>query len=314
MLRFILTRVAMAIPTLLIVAVSVFALIRLIPGDPAALMLGDLADPASLADLRHRLGLDQGLLVQFGIWFGHLLQGDLGQSITSQEAVLPLILERFWVSAQVVLAAVLLASLAAVPAGLIAAWRQNSRTDMALVAVATLFLSVPTFWLGLLLLLFLGLKMEWLPVVGYVSVAEDPMRGLLYLVMPILTLFLHETGVILRMARASTLEVLRLDYITHARAKGLSEAAVLRRHAFKNAFGPTWTLIGLVLGNMLGGIAVTETVFTIPGLGRLLVDSIFARDYPVIQGCLLFVAITYVLVNLIVDLCYPIFDPRVAVQ
>jgi len=314
MLRFILTRVAMAIPTMLIVAVSVFALIRLIPGDPAALMLGDLADPASLADLRHRLGLDQGILVQFGIWFGHLLQGDLGQSITSQEAVLPLILERFWVSAQVVLAAVLLASLAAVPAGVIAAWRQNSRTDMALVGIATLFLSIPTFWLGLLLLLFLGLKLAWLPVVGYVSVAEDPMRGLLYLVMPILTLFLHETGVILRMARASTLEVLRLDYITHARAKGLSEGAVLRRHAFKNAFGPTWTLIGLVLGNLLGGIAVVETVFTIPGLGRLLVDSIFARDYPVIQGCLLFVAITYVLVNLIVDLCYPIFDPRVAVE
>ncbi|HEY9348412.1 MAG TPA: ABC transporter permease, partial [Inquilinus sp.] len=219
MLRFILTRVAMAVPTLLIVAVSVFALIRLIPGDPAALMLGDLADPASLADLRHQLGLDQGILVQFGIWFGHLLQGDLGQSITSQEAVLPLILERFWVSAQVVLAAVLLASLAAVPAGVIAAWRQNSRTDMALVGIATLFLSIPTFWLGLLLLLFLGLKLAWLPVVGYVSVAEDPMRGLLYLVMPILTLFLHETGVILRMARASTLEVLRLDYITHARAK-----------------------------------------------------------------------------------------------
>jgi peptide/nickel transport system permease protein len=314
MLRFILTRVAMAIPTLLIVAVSVFALIRLIPGDPAALMLGDLADPASLADLRHRLGLDQGILVQFAIWFGHLLQGDLGQSITSQEAVLPLILERFWVSAQVVLAAVLLASLVAVPAGVIAAWRQNSRTDIALVGIATLFLSVPTFWLGLLLLLFLGLKLAWLPVVGYVSIAEDPMRGVLYLVMPILTLFLHETGVILRMARASTLEVLRLDYITHARAKGLSEGAVLRRHAFKNAFGPTWTLIGLVLGNLLGGIAVVETVFTIPGLGRLLVDSIFARDYPVIQGCLLFVAITYVLVNLIVDLCYPIFDPRVAVE
>ena len=314
MLRFALTRIAMAVPTLLIVAVSVFVLIRLIPGDPASLMLGDLADPASLADLRARLGLDQGIVVQFAIWFGHLLQGDLGQSITSGEAVLPLILSRFATSAQVVLAAVLLASLVAVPAGVIAAWRQNSKTDVAVVATATLFLSVPTFWLGLLLLLFLGLKLSWLPVVGYVSIGEDPMRGLLYLVMPIVTLFLHETGVILRMARASTLEVLRLDYITHARAKGLSEGAVLRRHAFKNAFGPTWTLIGLVLGNLLGGIAVVETVFTIPGLGRLLVDSIFARDYPVIQGCLLFVAITYVLVNLIVDLCYPIFDPRVAVE
>jgi peptide/nickel transport system permease protein len=289
-------------------------LIRLIPGDPASLMLGDLATPASIADLRARLGLDQSLPVQFGIWFGNLLKGDLGFSINSQQAVLPLILQRFWVSAQVVMVAVALASLVAVPAGVLAAWKQDSSLDLSLVALATLLLSVPTFWLGLLLLLFFGLRLEWLPVVGYVSIADDPWRGLLYLVMPIMTLFLHEIGVILRMARASTLEVLRLDYITHARAKGLTESAVLWNHAFKNAFGPTWTLIGLVLGNLLGGIAVVETVFTIPGLGRLLVDSIFARDYPVIQGCMLFVAFTYVLVNLVIDLCYPIFDPRVTAQ
>ncbi|WP_439499383.1 ABC transporter permease [Bosea sp. (in: a-proteobacteria)] len=314
MLRFALTRILMALPTLLIVAISVFVLIRLIPGDPAQLMLGDLADPASLADLRARLGLDRSLPVQFAIWFGNLLQGDLGQSISSQQAVLPLIVQRFWISAQVVLVAVLFACLVAVPAGVIAAWRQNSTLDLGLVGLATLLLSIPTFWLGLLLLLFFGLKLEWLPVVGYVSIGEDATRGILYLVMPILTLFLHEIGVILRMARASTLEVLRLDYITHARAKGLSEGAVLWRHAFKNAFGPTWTLIGLVLGNLLGGIAVVETVFTIPGLGRLLVDSIFARDYPVIQGCLLFVAFTYVIVNLVIDLCYPIFDPRVTAE
>ena len=314
MFRFALTRIGMAVPTLLIVAVSVFVLIRLIPGDPAQLMLGDLATPASLADLRARLGLDQPLPVQFGIWFGNVLTGDFGQSIASQQAVLPLILQRFWVSAQIVLVAVLLASLVAVPAGVIAAWKQDSPLDLGLVATATLLLSIPTFWLGLLLLLFFGLKLEWLPVVGYVSIAENPWAGMLYLIMPIMTLFLHEIGVILRMARASTLEVLRLDYITHARAKGLSEVAVLWHHAFKNAFGPTWTLIGLVLGNLLGGIAVVETVFTIPGLGRLLVDAIFARDYPVIQGCLLFVAFTYVLVNLVIDLCYPVFDPRVTAE
>lgn len=314
MLRFALTRILMSVPTLLIVAVSVFGLIRLIPGDPASLMLGDLATPASIADLQARLGLDQSLPVQFGIWFGNLLKGDLGFSINSQQAVLPLILQRFWVSAQVVMVAVALASLVAVPAGVLAAWKQDSSLDLSLVAAATLLLSIPTFWLGLLLLLFFGLKLEWLPVVGYVSIADNPWAGILYLVMPIMTLFLHEIGVILRMARASTLEVLRLDYITHARAKGLTEGAVLWNHAFKNAFGPTWTLIGLVLGNLLGGIAVVETVFTIPGLGRLLVDSIFARDYPVIQGCMLFVAFTYVLVNLVVDLCYPLFDPRVTAQ
>ncbi len=314
MLRFALTRILMSVPTLLIVSISVFGLIRLIPGDPASLMLGDLATPASIADLQARLGLDQSVPVQFGIWFGNLLKGDLGQSINSQQAVLPLILQRFWISAQIVLVAVALASLVAVPAGVLAAWKQDTSLDLSLVAVATLLLSIPTFWLGLLLLLFFGLKLEWLPVVGYVSIAENPIAGILYLIMPIMTLFLHEIGVILRMARASTLEVLRLDYITHARAKGLTESAVLWNHAFKNAFGPTWTLIGLVLGNLLGGIAVVETVFTIPGLGRLLVDSIFARDYPVIQGCMLFVAFTYVLVNLVIDLCYPIFDPRVTAQ
>ncbi|MGE7470943.1 ABC transporter permease, partial [Bosea sp. NPDC003192] len=275
MLRFALTRILMSVPTLLIVSVSVFALIRLIPGDPASLMLGDLATPASIADLQARLGLDKSVPVQFGIWFGNLLKGDLGQSISSQQAVLPLILQRFWISAQIVLVAVALASLVAVPAGVLAAWKQDTSLDLSLVAVATLLLSIPTFWLGLLLLLFFGLKLEWLPVVGYVSIAENPVAGILYLIMPIMTLFLHEIGVILRMARASTLEVLRLDYITHARAKGLTESAVLWNHAFKNAFGPTWTLIGLVLGNLLGGIAVVETVFTIPGLGRLLVDSIF---------------------------------------
>jgi len=314
MLRFALARLLMAIPTLLIVAVAVFVLIRLIPGDPAQLLLGDLADPVRLADLRAQLGLDQSWPVQFGIWGRHVLGGDLGVSITTGEPVLQLVMSRFLVSAQIVLVAVFFAAVVAVPAGMIAAWKQNRLPDLMLVGAATLLVSIPTFWLGLLLLLFFGLKLEWLPVVGYVSVMSDWKSGLLYLLMPILTLFLHEIGVLIRMARASTLEVLRLDYITHARAKGLSERAVLIHHAFRNSFGPTWTLIGLVLGNLLGGVAVVETVFTIPGLGRLLVDAIFARDYPVIQGCLLLVAVIYVVTNLVIDLCYPIFDPRVLAE
>jgi len=314
MLRFVLSRIGMALPTLLIVAATVFVLIRLIPGDPAQLLLGDLADPVALADLRNRMGLDQTWLQQFFLWFGQLLKGDLGQSITTGQSVLPLVWSRFLISAQVVVAAVLLATLVAVPAGMIAAWRQNSSLDLVLVGAATLLVSIPTFWLGLLLLLLFGLKLSWLPVVGYVSFGQEPLAAALYLVMPILTLFLHEIGVLMRMARASALEVLRLDYVTHARAKGLGERAVLMYHVFKNSFGPTWTLIGLVLGNLLGGIAVVETVFTLPGLGRLLVDSIFARDYPVIQGCLLFVALIYVTVNLVIDLLYPLFDPRVAAE
>ena len=314
MLKFAISRIIAAIPTLFIVSVSVFFLIRLIPGDPASLMLGDLADAASLADLRSRLGLDQSIPVQFTIWLGNILSGDFGRSITSQQEVLPLILGRLRVSAEIVLIAVFLASVIAVPAGMIAAWRQNSLTDVALVGIATVLLSIPAFWMGLLLLLLFVLKLGWLPLVGYVSISQDFMQGLLYIILPVATLLLHEIGVIMRMARASTLEVMQLDYITHARAKGLSEAAVMWRHAFKNAFGPTWTLIGIVLGNLLGGIAVIETVFAIPGLGRLLVEAIFARDYPVIQGCLLMIATIYVLVNLVVDLLYPVFDPKVNAQ
>ncbi|WP_312793984.1 ABC transporter permease [Tianweitania sp.] len=314
MIRFILNRVLMALPTVALVAITVFALIRFIPGDPAELMLGDMAQPAQIEALRAELGLDQSLPQQFLIWLGNVLQGDFGRSIVNGEAVLPLVLERFVVSAEVVVVAVFLASLIAVPAGVIAAWRQNSVTDLALVGTATVLLSIPTFWLGLLLMLFFGLKLGWLPVLGYVSIRDNPTGGLLYLILPVMTLVIHEAGVLIRMARASTLEVLRLDYITHARAKGLSESAVLWRHALKNAFGPTWTMIGLILGNLLGGIAVIETVFTIPGLGRLMVESIFARDYPVIQACLLVVALSYVLVNLVVDLLYPLFDPRVVAE
>ena len=312
MLKFLLTRIASAVPTLLIVTVAIFALMRMIPGDPAVLMLGDMAQPGQVEELRQRMGLDQPLPVQFVTWLGKVLSGDFGQSIATGEPVLPLILERFGVSASVVLIAVVLASVIAVPAGMIAAWRQNSLGDVAIVGIATLMLSVPSFWLGLMLLTIFGLWLGWLPVVGYVTLADDPTAGLLYLIMPVITLVMVEAGAITRMARASTIEVARLEYITHARAKGLSERAVMWRHAFRNAFAPTWTLIGLILGSLLANIAVTETVFTIPGLGRMLIDGIFARDYPVVQGCMLFIAFIYVAVNLLVDLIYPLLDPRVA--
>lgn len=311
MFRLILQRLAMAVPTLLLISVMVFALIRLIPGDPALLMLGDMADPQSLTDMRGSLGLDHSLVSQYLIWIKAVLSGDLGFSITSKQAVLPLIFERFTVSAQIVLVSVLMATLIAVPVGMLAAWKQNSALDLGLVASATVLLSIPSFWLGLLLLYVFGIQLEWLPVVGYVSFADNPWQALTFLVLPIVTLTLVEFGSIARMARASTIEVLRLEYIAHARAKGLSEGAVLWRHALRNAFAPTLTLIGLILGNLLGGIAVLETVFTLPGIGRLMVDSIFARDYPVLQGCLLLITGIYVLVNLLVDLLYPLFDPRV---
>jgi peptide/nickel transport system permease protein len=275
-------------------------------------MLGDMAKPHQIVAMRQSLGLDQPVPVQFLHWLHNILTGDWGHSIVNGLPVLPLMLDRFQVTAAVAVAAVALASLVAVPAGLLAAWRQGSLSDFTVVGLSTLLLSIPSFWLGLLLLVLFGLKLGWLPIVGYVPIAEDLVAAIPYLIMPVVTVALVELGFVARMARASTIEVLRLEYITHARAKGLSEATVLWRHALPNAFAPTWTVIGLILGNLLGGAAVTETVFTLPGLGRLLVDSIYARDYPVVQGCLLLIAVLYVLVNLVVDLLYPLFDPRVA--
>lgn len=304
-------RLLWTLPTLLLVAVMVFFLVRMIPGDPALLILGDDASVEEIAGLRANLGLDQPVPLQFLYWLGNVVRGDLGNSISNGAPVLPLMLDRFQVSATIVLVAVGLATLIAIPAGLIAAWRQNEHVDVAIVAASTLLMSVPSFWLGLVFLLIFGLNLGWLPVVGFVPFSENPWTAITYVILPIMTLMLIEVGVLTRMMRASAIEILRLEYVMHARAKGLSERRVLLRHVLPNAFGPTWTMIGLVLGGLLGGIAVLETVFTLPGLGRLLVDAIFARDYPVVQGCLLFTAMIYVIVNLLVDLCYPLFDPRV---
>jgi peptide/nickel transport system permease protein len=314
MLGYICKRLLLTIPTLLLVSVAVFLIIRLIPGDPALVLLGEGADAASIAGVRADLGLDRPLPIQFVSWLEHALQGDLGRSIVSGEPVGGLILQHFGLTAAVVLVAVTLATLIAAAAGLLAAWRRNSVIDLAVVGAATVVLAVPGFWLGLVLLLLFGLKLGWLPFVGYVPFSQSAAQAILFLVLPVVTLTITESGVLTRMMRASSIDVLQLDYVTHARAKGLSERAVLTRHVFPNAFAPTLTLVGLTLGHLLGGIAVIETVFTLPGLGRLMVDSVLARDYPVVQGCLLFTAVVYVVVNLLVDLCYPLFDPRVTAR
>lgn len=311
-LKYVARRLFWTLPTLLLVAVAVFVMVRLIPGDPVLVILGDQATPQEIARLKAQYGLDESIFIQFFYWGSNVLRGDFGHSITNGEAILPLILERFQVSAVIVLIAVGIATVIAVPAGLLAAWKQNSVMDVTIVATATLLMSMPSFWLGLLFLLIFGMKLGWLPVYGYVPMSQDFMQAVKYIVLPAMTLILIEVGVLTRMARASAIEVLRIEYVMHARAKGLSEWRVLMRHVLPNAFAPTWTMIGLVLGNLLGGIAILETVFTLPGLGRLLVDAIFSRDYPVVQGCLLFTALIYVVVNLIVDLFYPLFDPRVA--
>ena len=314
MLGYLLKRIAASVPTVIVVTVLVFALIRAIPGDPASLMLGDIDNPALLAEMRHALGLDRPVGEQFLIWVGNALQGDLGMSIARREPVMHLVLTHFAVTAQVVLTATLLACLVAVPAGMVAAWRQNRRADTAIVSTSILFVSMPSFWVGILLIWLFGVKLNWLPVYGFESIAQGGLGAARYLVLPVCAIVLTEIAAITRMMRASTIEKLRLEYVAHARAKGLPEKRVMLRHVLPNSFGPTLTVIGLMLGHLLSGAAVIETVFTLPGIGRLLVESIYARDYPVVQGCLLFIALLYVAVNLVVDLLYPLFDPRVKLQ
>lgn len=311
MLKYAARRLLMTIPTFLIVAAMVFTLMRLVPGDPAAVMVGDLDDPTVLAEVREQLGLDEPLPLQFGIWLQGVLHGELGTSLMTGEDVLDAMLQRFGVTAQIVAISIFLAMLVAIPVGLLAAWKQNSRADLATMTLVILGVSVPSFWVGILLILVFGVELGWLPTIGYVSIADDFGQGIRYLILPVAALLLTEMASLARMMRSSTIEVLRLEYITHARAKGLPERTVLWRHALPNAFAPVLTVLGLMLGSLLGGAVVIETVFTLPGLGRFLVDGIYARDYPVVQGTLLLVAGIYVITNLVVDLLYPIFDPRV---
>jgi peptide/nickel transport system permease protein len=314
MLRYIARRLLLTFPTLLLVSIIVFAIIRLVPGDPAQVLLGEGADKESVAALREEMGLNRPLTLQYFHWLQQSLHGNLGKSIATGEPVSELIAQRFPVSALVALVAVTAGTLIAICAGILAAWRRNTSLDFAVVSGASLLLAVPGFWLGLILLLIFGLKFRWVPVAGYVPFSEGAAQWISFLVLPVITLTIGASGVLTRMMRSSSLDVLKMEYITHARAKGLSEFSVLSRHVFPNAFAPTLTLAGLTLGQLLGGIAVIETVFTLPGLGRLMVEGILARDYPVVQGCLLFTGVAYVAINLTVDLCYPLFDPRVAAE
>ena len=313
-LRYVGKRLLLTLPTLLVVAILVFGLVRLIPGDPAQVMLGEAAEPEVIAALRAEMGLDQPVWAQFTTWLGHVLRGDLGTSIITGEPVGALVLDRFGVTATIVVTAIVLATLLAIALGLLAAAFRGRPLDRAITSFATVSMAIPSFWLGLMLILVFGVQLQLLPVVGYVPLSDGLAEGLSYIILPVATLAIVECGVLIRMMRASAIDVLGLDYVTHARAKGLSERRVLVRHVFPNAFAPTMTLVGLTLGHLLGGAVVVETVFTLPGLGRLVVDAVLSRDYPVVQGCLLFTALIYVLVNLATDLLYPVFDPRVRLE
>lgn len=311
MWQYAIKRVLLTIPTLLIASGMVFVFVRLLPGDPALLIVGDIQDEAVLQSVRESLGLDQSILVQYGLWLQNILALNFGVSISSGAPVLETILSRFAVTAQLVLSACILALVLATPLGLFAASRHNTQLDHGVMIACILMLSIPSFWIALMLILLFGVELKWLPTVGYVSPSDNLGEAIRFLIMPILALTFVVLGQLTRMMRSTSIDVLSKDYITHARAKGLSEPQILQRHVFKNAFAPTMTVMGMIVGSLLGGAAVIETIFTLPGIGRLMVESIYARDYPIIQGSVLLVGTAYVLVNLTVDLLYPIFDPRV---
>jgi peptide/nickel transport system permease protein len=309
--RYIAGRVAALLPVLLVVGATAFLLLHLIPGDPASVILGSDASAAQVAQLRHALGLDRPLYVQLTLWFGRLLRGDLGDSIFLRQTVTQAIWQHLGPTAGLTTLAELLAISVAIPSGVLAAWKRNSRFDQMFMSVVLLGVSIPSFWMGLNLIAVFAVAARWLPVAGYESLAQGAVPWLRHLILPAVALAFTQAGLIARMARDSTIDVLDEDYIRTARGKGLGEPLVLLKHALRNALIPTVTVIGTSLANLLSGAVVVESVFVMPGIGNLVVQSISRRDYPVIEGVVLFVAVVYVLVNLLVDLLYAVIDPRI---
>ena len=311
MLNFLLKRLASTLPVLLIVSLLVFLMLRLTPGDPAAVLAGDAASTEQIAQIRTSLGLDKSVPEQFFIWAGQLLSGDLGQSYYYKTAVTTLIAQRLEPTVSLALITITLAVSIAVPLGVMAAWRFGGWLDKALMGFSVLGFSVPVFVSAYLLIWLVSLQLGWLPVQGYKRIADGVGPWLVHLTLPAITLSLVYIALIARVTRASVLETLGEDYIRTARAKGLPEVVVLMRHALANAAVPIATVIGIGIALLIGGVVVTESVYAIPGLGRLTVDAVLARDFPTIQGVILLFSFIYVMVNLLVDLSYVFFDPRI---
>lgn len=311
MASYLVRRIALMIPILLLVSIIAFSLIHLVPGDPALVILGPEAPMETVEQLRKQLGLDRPVIIQYIEWLGSTLKGDLGRSLVDRQPVAQLIMQRLPATFELAVLTFLVAALIAVPIGIYTAVRRGSAADW-VGSVAALFgQSIPHFWLGIMLIMLFSLKLQWLPSSGYVHFWEDPKANLLAMILPALATGAREAAVITRYLRASLLEVLKQDYVRTARAKGLSERVVTLRHAVRNALIPVITASGLQIAGLLGGLVITETIFTIPGFGRLIVDAIFQRDIPVIQGAVLFAALMVMSINLIVDLVYSLVDPRI---
>jgi peptide/nickel transport system permease protein len=311
MLAFIARRALATIPVMAVVAIFVFLLLHLGPGDPATIIAGDYASPADIERIRERLGLDDPLYIQFANWIGRLAQGDLGVSIFSNLPVSTLIAQRIEPTLALSIFTLIIAITVAVPLGVVAAWRSGSWIDRGVMGFAVAGFSTPVFVLAYLLIYGLSLKLKIFPVQGYVSIADGLWPFLHRLILPSVTLSVIFIALFARITRASMLDVLGEDYIRTAHAKGLPEHVVLMRHGLRNAAVPIITVIGTGFALLVGGVVVTESVYNIPGLGRLTVDAVLRRDYPVIQGIILVFSGLYVLVNLIVDVLYTVFDPRI---
>ncbi|MFU8763933.1 MAG: ABC transporter permease [Haliea sp.] len=311
MLAYTLRRLLATIPVMTVVALLVFSLLYLTPGDPAVVLAGEQATEADVARLRSAMALDRPFLERFGIWMGGIARGDLGMSVFSNRPVTELIVQRLEPTLALTFGALLIAVLIAVPLGTLAAWRSGGILDRLVMSFAVLGFSVPVFVLGYLLIMLFSVYLDVLPVQGYKSIAYGPGPFLKHLALPALSLGIVNAALIARITRASMLEVLNQDYMRTARAKGLSVPRILIRHGLRNAAIPIVTIIGIGFAMLISGVVVTETVFNIPGLGRLTVDAIMRRDYPVIQGVILVFSLTYVLINLLIDLSYGLFDPRI---
>ncbi len=307
----ILRRLLATIPVLLLVTAGVFALIHLTPGDPIDAMMAESVDDSVKRELRRDLGLDRPLYLQYATWMGRLLQGDLGRSIRNSEPVIQNVGRRIKPSLQLAGLAMAISLLVATPIGILSAARRNSTLDRVGTSFALFGICMPNFLLALLLIFLFGVTLRLLPISGYVDPLEEPWEGLRSLALPAITLGLALAAVITRTLRSSMLEALSEDYIRTARAKGLGDGAVIRRHALKNALIPVVTVLGLQLGTLIGGAVITEYVFALPGVGRLVVDAVFARDYPLVQGVVLLIAVGFILSNLAVDLLYGWIDPRI---
>jgi peptide/nickel transport system permease protein len=312
--RLVLHRLAATIPVLLLVTAGVFALLHLTPGDPIDAMMAESQDATAKAALRAELGLDRPIAVQYAAWMGRLVRGDLGRSIRNGEPVIENVSRRIRPSVQLALLAMAVSLVVAFPLAMLCAVRRNTPIDGAGTTFALFGICMPNFLLALLLIFLFGVTLRWLPISGYTDPVEEPWNGLRSLVLPAVTLGLALAAVVTRTLRSSLLETLGEDYVRTARAKGLSEWTVIRGHVLKNALIPVVTVLGLQLGTLIGGAVITEYVFALPGVGRLVVDAVFARDYPLVQGVILLIAIAFIVSNLLVDLLYGWIDPRIRVR